>query len=75
MSDVIVVQLIASVVTLLSLYLHRLHGSKENKAISEAVNGQRHAMIARIDVLEKQLLKMTGENRKLTAQAKGQKQK
>lgn len=71
-SDVIIVQIIASLVTifttLIGLWVHRSHGSKESKEIKTLVNGQRTDMLSKIEGLEKRLVQLTGENIKLTAQ-------
>lgn len=65
MSEAIIVQLIIGSVTLISLFIHRVHGSRENKAIATTINGQRTALVDKIDALERQLLQMTDANRKL----------
>jgi hypothetical protein len=65
MADVIIVQLISSMAMLLGLYVHRLHGSKENKQITTLVNGQRTAMIEKIEELESRISKLVIENSKL----------
>lgn len=67
-SDVVIVQLIASAVTLISLWIHRMHGSRENQAIKVLVNGQRTELLQKIDTLQLQLVKLTGENLRLTEQ-------
>lgn len=65
MSEAIVVQLIIGSVTLIGLLIHRIHGSRENKAIAITINGQRTALMDRIDALEREVTKMTVENLKL----------
>jgi len=80
MSDTIIVQLIASTVTLIALWIHRKSGSRErreiaatgsreNREIAETINGQRTALVVKIESLEKEVLKLTGDNMKLTTQA------
>ena len=66
MSEAVLVQLIIGSVTLISLFVHRIHGSRENKAIATTINGQRTALMDRIDALEREVTKMTVENMRLT---------
>ena len=66
MSEAVTVQLIIGTVTLISLFIHRIHGSRENKAIATTINGQRTALMDRIDALEREVTKMTVENMRLT---------
>ena len=66
MSEAVTVQLIIGTVTLVSLFVNRIHGSRENKAIATTINGQRTALMDRIDALEREVTKMTVENMRLT---------
>ena len=65
MSDQVTIQLISSAVTLLAIYLHRMQGSRENKAISVSINGDRTLLLERMDALQKEVTRLSGANIKL----------
>ena len=69
MSDQIAIQLISSAVTLIALYFHSRQGSKENKAISVSINGDRQIMIEKMNSMEREILRLTGSNATLNEQA------
>lgn len=69
LSDAVLTQIVIGAVTLISLWIHRVHGSRENRDIATSLNGHRTVLLQKIESLEKRLGAATGENIKLTAEA------
>lgn len=73
MSDPVTIQLISAVVTLLlALLAHRIHGSRENHKIQTNLNGDRKAMLDKLDAMQAKITELTGANIKLEAEKIGE---